>query len=79
MNCTSGCLTRDHSTWGECVRGKALHIVDPGGTGTAKKWDGDLQAYADAKAQGIQPSGIDRPSIDRAVRISQEDGTAFRG
>lgn len=79
MSCTSGCLTRNHRSWGDCVKSKNISINDPGGTGSARKWDGDLQAYADAKAQGIQPSGIDRPSIDRAVRISESDGTAFRG
>lgn len=79
MSCTSGCATKDHGSWGECVRDKGLHIVDPGGTGTAKKWEGDLNAYASARKQGIQPSSIDRASVDRAVRISESDGAAFRG
>lgn len=79
MSCTSGCHTQDHRNWGECVRAKALHIVDPGGTGVSKKWEGDLKAYADARHQGIQPSSIDRASVDRAVRISNSDGVAFNG
>jgi len=78
-NCTSGCPTQDHATWGECVRGKRLHIVDPGGTGANRKWDSDLSAYADARKAGIQPSGLERSAVDRAVRISESDGVAFSG
>lgn len=68
-----------HSTFGACLRAKNIQVVDPGGTGVSKKWEGDLKAYADARHQGIQPSSIDRASVDRAVRISQSDGEAFRG
>lgn len=77
-NCTSGCRTPGaHRTWGECARSKGIQIGDVGGTGTAKRWDSDLTAYANARTQGIQPSGIDRASVDRAVRISHEAGEGF--
>lgn len=26
-NCTSGCPTKDHATWGECVRAKGLRVA----------------------------------------------------
>lgn len=26
-NCTSGCPTQDHATWGECVRSKGLRVA----------------------------------------------------
>lgn len=79
MNCSSACPTPGrHATFGECLRAKRLHIGDLKGHDVNKQGEADLAAYADAKRQGIQPSGIDRASVDRAVRISEADGTAFR-
>lgn len=71
--CTCGA---GHATFGACLRAKNIQIGDLG-RGAAKRWDSDLQAYADARAQGIQPSGVEREAVDRAVRISEGDGTAF--
>jgi hypothetical protein len=42
-----------------------------------KKWDRDLAAYKDARAQGIQPSSTDRAAVNRAVAISNESGKAW--
>jgi hypothetical protein len=42
-----------------------------------KKWDAELQAYRDARAQGIQPSGTTRKSVERAVRMSDKAGKAY--
>lgn len=71
--CTCGV---GHSTFGACLRAKNLQIGDLG-RGAAKRFDSDLQAYADARKAGIQPSGIQRSAVDRAVRISEADGKAF--
>jgi hypothetical protein len=43
-----------------------------------KKWDSDLDAYRDARRQGIQPAGTDRASVDRALAISNQTGTAYQ-
>lgn len=76
--CSSACPTPGaHRTWGECIRGKNLHIGDLKGHDVNKRGESDLQAYADAKRMGIQPSGIDRASVDRAIRISEDTGRAF--
>lgn len=77
-NCSAVCHTRDHATFGACLRSKGIQIGDLG-SGARKQWDSDLTAYADARKQGIQPSGVDRASVDRAVRISDKDGVAFSG
>lgn len=68
-----------HETFGACLRAKNIQIGDIKGRPVNKRWDADLTAYADARHAGIQPSGIDRPAVDRAVRISERDGEAFRG
>jgi hypothetical protein len=73
--CTCGA---GHSTFGACMRAKNIHIGDLG-HGVARRWDSDLDAYADARKAGIQPSGVDRKSVDRAVRISEASGEAFGG
>jgi hypothetical protein len=44
---------------------------------STKKWDKELQAYRDARAQGIQPAGTSMKKIQEAVRISNETGKAY--
>lgn len=81
-NCSASCVTRDHETWGECVRAKALAIGycgQGGGDATAQKqWDANLDAYRAARAQGIQPAGTDRASVERAVALSDAAGKAYQ-
>jgi hypothetical protein len=42
-----------------------------------KKWDGELNAYRAAKAQGIQPEGTSMAAVQRAVNASQAMGKAY--
>ena len=44
---------------------------------TNKKWEGELQLYRDARAQGIQPSGTSTKKIQAALAISDKTGTAY--
>jgi hypothetical protein len=80
-NCSSSCLTKDHATFGECVRGKRLNVGycgQGGGDATAqKKWDAELQAYRDARRQGIQPDGTTMPKIRKALEESDKHGAAY--
>lgn len=34
-HCSSGCLTRDHETYGECMRSKGIGHMALGGTGSS--------------------------------------------
>ncbi len=83
MACASSCATRDHTSYGECLRSKNLktHVETPG-TGYSpaayKRWDQRIDAYKDARAQGIQPKGTKQSQIDAAVRVSDATGTAFQ-
>lgn len=72
--CTCGA---GHATFGACLRAKNIQIGDLKHHTVNRQGEADLQAYADAKRQGIQPSGIERSAVDRAVRISESDGVAF--
>lgn len=67
-----------HETFGQCMRAKNIRISDPGGTGITRRWDADQNAYAEARWQGIQPASPLRHDVDRAVRISDKDGEAWR-
>lgn len=42
-----------------------------------KKWDGELQAYRDARAQGIQPSGTRMKDVVAAHKASETLGKAY--
>jgi len=44
---------------------------------STKKWDKELQAYRNARAQGIQPAGTSMKKVEEAVRISNETGKAY--
>lgn len=80
--CRAGCKTQDHASWGDCLRdaGVRTYLASPskGLDGTRqKKWDAELQAYRDARKQGIQPDSTNMPDIDRAVKASDAAGAAY--
>lgn len=79
MSCASNCPTPGrHSSYGACLRSKALSVTglestSPSFTREAeRKWNGELDAYAAARAQGIQPASTQRKHIDAAVEISNQ-------
>lgn len=82
MACRTGCLTKDHSSWGECMRASNIQMnagdAMSGKPMTNKQWDGELQAYRDARAQGIQPAGTSMRKIREAVEISNKTGVAYQ-
>ena len=44
---------------------------------TRKSWQGELDAYKSARAQGIQPESTKMADIQKAVDISNKTGHAF--
>jgi hypothetical protein len=42
-----------------------------------KKWDGELELYRTARAQGIQPDGTSRAKIEKAIDVSNQTGYAY--
>lgn len=45
---------------------------------STRKWDAELQAYRDARAQGIQPASTKLKDIKAAVAASNHFGTAYK-
>ena len=64
-----------------CFGCKALTLEMNAGDATRdipdKKWTGELQAYRDARAQGIQPAGTTMAHIKEAHRASEVLGKAY--
>lgn len=78
--------TRDgvtYPTYGAYLRAKNLKIegcrsaVGGPDRTSQKKWDAELQAYRDARRQGIQPAGTKMHQIRAAVEASNEKGLAY--
>jgi len=44
---------------------------------TNKKWIGELDAYADARSQGIQPAGTTMKAVNEAKAASDKLGVAY--
>jgi hypothetical protein len=83
MTCSSGCPTQDHRSYGECLRSKAPKIAFCNSAAgqdytKQKRWDRELDAYQDAKRQGIQPEGTRLSQINEAVELSNTVGRAYR-
>lgn len=73
-NCSSSCLTKNHSTYGECIRAKGLQLSpavnDNYGT-KQKQWDRDLDHYESAVRQGLSPAGTQRHQVDQAIKEAE--------
>ena len=82
MACATSCPTKDHSTFGECLRSQRQMIGYANSAGgsdlsTQKRWDKDLDFYKSARAQGVQPAGTKRVQVERALDISNATGKAY--
>jgi hypothetical protein len=82
-NCSSACTTRDHVSWGACVRGKALRVEGcrsaTGGSDRSrqKAWDAELALFRSAADQGIVPASTRTGDIRAALDHSDRTGVAF--
>ena len=56
-----------------------LNTGDAGRDIPDKKWNSELSAYRDARAQGIQPSGTRMHDVEAAHKASETLGQAYNG
>lgn len=73
-NCSGSCLTRDHKTYGECLRAKNLQLspnVNGDYGSKQKQWDKDLNHYESAVGQGLNPAGTQRHQVDAAIKEAE--------
>jgi hypothetical protein len=77
MACASSCMTRDHDTFGACLRAKNIHLGDVKGDGSGARRDLRFETYAAARRQGIQPASTKLKDSQAAIRASERAGVAF--
>ena len=84
MSCRSGCRTKDHASWGDCLRASNLQLNAGDAAGayvangwTDKKWNAELDLYRSARAQGIQPDGTTTAKVRQALDVSDKTGVAY--
>lgn len=80
--CRSSCPTQDHKTWGECARSANLRVGFCGVAGNDKtadrKMEAELNAYAAARKEGIQPRTTRMTDVKKAVALSDQSGSAYQ-
>lgn len=75
--CSSSCPTKDHRSWGECVRSKGLQLspaVNDLYATRQKTWDRELNSYESAVRQGLQPAGTKQHHVDAAFKEADSVG-----
>lgn len=72
--CSSACKTKDHKTWGECVRAKGLQLspaVNDSYATRQRGWDRELDNYDSARRQGLNPAGTKQHHVDAAMKEAE--------
>ena len=81
-NCTSGCKTKDHASYGECLRSNTPSVRNStqstSGLYSMERHNAqEINEYKAARAQGIQPAGTKLHQIRNAVEQSRKADTAL--
>jgi len=81
-HCRSGCRTRDHESYGECLRAARVRVAycdeaNRQDYTRQKAWDNELAAYRDCVRQGMNPAGTTWKHIDHAKAVSDATGVAY--
>ena len=84
MTCTSGCATKSHRSYADCLKSKnlattGLETTDPSFSTTRQKaWDKELNLYAGAVKQGVQPESTQTKDIRAALDASDQFNKPYR-
>lgn len=79
-NCRSGCRSKDHTTYGECLQAANVRVAATINSPLAFAYDktkGDLAAYQAARANGIQPEGTTVQKVREAENASRLLGRPY--
>jgi hypothetical protein len=80
MSCRSGCITRDHASYAECLRSARVRVADTINSPNQWMFDQtkkDLAAYGNARAAGIQPGGTSVEKVRQAEAATNMLGRAY--
>lgn len=71
--CRSGCPTKDHGSWGDCLRASGLQLGDPTQRSATRAWDGELAAYRKAReVDGLSPKTTKLADTQMAYRMADK-------
>lgn len=73
-NCSSACSTKDHKSFGECMRAKSLQLspaINDSYGSRQKSWDRELDSYDKARSDGLEPRGTKQHHVDAAYREAE--------
>lgn len=74
-SCRAGCRERTCGSYGACLKNANIRLGDL--TGDRPKVTRELDAYAAARKQGIQPAGTTMAQTRAAVDASNKVGMAY--
>lgn len=80
MNCRSGCRSKDHGSYAECLQAANVTVtavINSPLQGVYEKTKGDLSAYRTARANGIQPESTTVAKVRDAERASRLLGRPY--
>lgn len=74
MACSAGCKTRDHRTYGECLRSKSIRHHALGGTqhsrSQQRKFERENEMYRQAVKDGLQPARVSEEAVNAAYEAA---------
>lgn len=71
--CREGCLSKDHASYIDCLRGAAIRVTYTNSTNgwdrtKENKWEAENDRYSRLVASGIEPQGVTHADMDKAER-----------
>jgi hypothetical protein len=77
MNCRSGCKTKDHETYGQCLSAANIRAAATMNNPFASDVKKELSAYRSARVNGIQPEGTTMNKVREAESASRALGRPY--
>ena len=80
MSCRTGCQSKDHDTYAQCLRAARVRVADTINSPNQWMFDQtkkDLSAYQRARANGIQPGGTSVTKVREAEAATNMLGRAY--
>ena len=77
MNCRSGCKTKDHETYGQCLSAANIRAAATMNNPFSSNVKKELSAYRSARVNGIQPEGTTMNKVREAESASRALGRPY--
>ena len=77
MNCRSGCKTKDHETYGQCLSAANIRAAATMNNPFSSDVKKELSAYRSARVNGIQPEGTTMNKVKEAESASRALGRPY--